>query len=53
MHIRVYARIRIDRLIMTPNAPHHLPAKAGKACCSRSGECGCWASHRESRVLDA
>ena len=26
------------------NAPHHLPAKAGEARCSRSGACGCWAA---------
>ena len=29
---------------MPHNAPHHLPAEAGEARCSRSGACGCWAS---------
>jgi hypothetical protein len=27
-----------------PHAPHHLPAEAGEARCSRSGACRCWAS---------
>jgi hypothetical protein len=30
--------------VMTPNGPHHLPAEAGEARCSRSGACGCWAA---------
>src|SRR5581483_390881 len=31
------------------NAPHHLPAEAGEARCSRSGACGCWTAGIPSR----
>ena len=30
--------------ITSPNAPHHLPAEAREARCSRSGACGSYAA---------
>src|SRR5438034_6864010 len=35
---------RDETFTTRPNASHHLPAEAGKARCSRSGACGCYAA---------
>jgi hypothetical protein len=37
-------------LLLPPNAPHHLPAEAGQARCSRSGACGCWTEPLRGRL---
>jgi hypothetical protein len=34
-------RLRACDVSALANAPHHLPAEAGEARCSRSGACGC------------